>query len=132
MTYGRLKLLFLSMVLPAFLVVPVGSADAFSLFPNKVCNKTDVSGQKSSVCAPAEKQNPAARLINSAANIIALLAGVAAVIMIIIAGFAYVSSGGNAEQTTNAKNRIINAVIGLVIIALAWTIVRLVTDRVIQ
>ena len=71
-------------------------------------------------------------IINTAANIIALVAGIGAVIMIVLGGFAYVTSGGNAESAKKARQRILAAVIGLLVVALAWAIVRFVTDRVIQ
>jgi hypothetical protein len=71
-------------------------------------------------------------VINKAANIIALVTSIGAVIMILIGGFFYVTAGGNAENAAKAKARIISAVIGLVVVALAWTIVRLVTDRIIK
>ncbi|MGH7156730.1 MAG: hypothetical protein ACREGG_01280 [Candidatus Saccharimonadales bacterium] len=71
-------------------------------------------------------------VINIADNILALAAGVAAVIMIIIGGFTMVTSAGNSESITAARRRIIGAVVGLVVIALAWVIIRFVTDRLIQ
>jgi hypothetical protein len=71
-------------------------------------------------------------IISKAANIIALIAGLGAVIMIILGGFAYVTSAGNAESVTKARQRILAATIGLLVVALSWSIVRFVTDRVIQ
>lgn len=46
-------------------------------------------------------------------------AGFVAVISIIIAGFMYVTSAGNAEKATSARRRIINAFIGLAIVLIA-------------
>jgi hypothetical protein len=51
------------------------------------------------------------------------------VIMIIIAGFAMVTSAGNSEAVANARRRIVSAIVGLLIVALAWAIVRFVVDR---
>jgi hypothetical protein len=55
-----------------------------------------------------------------------------AVIMIMIAGFTYVTAGGNSEDTKNARNRIIYAGVGLVVIALAWTITRFITNEILS
>jgi hypothetical protein len=68
--------------------------------------------------------------INKAIDIIASVAGLAALIIIIIAGFSYVTSGGNAEQAKNARNRIIYAAVGLVIIASSWAITSFILDKV--
>jgi len=51
---------------------------------------------------------------------------VVAVIMIIIGGFRYITSGGNDTSITSAKNTILYAVIGLVIVALAQVLVHFV------
>jgi type IV secretion system pilin len=70
--------------------------------------------------------------IKTAANIVAIVTGVAAVILIILGGLTMVTSAGNAEAVASARKRIVNAVIGLVVVALAWTIIAFVTDRLIQ
>lgn len=75
-------------------------------------------------------ENPAVDVIASAANIIAILTGLAAVIMIIISGLTMITSGGNQETVTNARKRLVAALIGLVIVVLAWTITRFVIDKV--
>lgn len=51
------------------------------------------------------------------------VAGTIALMMIIINGFRYIFAGGNEEQTESAKAGLQWAVIGLVIIALAYVIV---------
>ena len=55
-------------------------------------------------------------------NAVYFWAGAVAVIVIIVAGFMYVLSSNNAQQVTRAKNAILSAVIGLVIILLAFGI----------
>jgi hypothetical protein len=68
--------------------------------------------------------------IGTVVNILSSLVGVLAVIMIIIAGFRYVTSGGNNEAVGKAKNTILYAVIGLVVVASAQLIVRFVLKSV--
>jgi Type IV secretion system pilin len=63
-------------------------------------------------------------------NIISAIIGVVAVIMIIFGGFRYVTSGGNDSSVTSAKNTILYAIIGLVIVALAQLLVRFVLNLV--
>jgi len=49
--------------------------------------------------------------------------------MLIFGGFRYVTSGGKQESVTSAKNTIIYAIIGLVIVALAQIIVQFVLNK---
>jgi Ni,Fe-hydrogenase I cytochrome b subunit len=53
-------------------------------------------------------------------------AGVAAVIVIIVAGFFFTTSHGDPNLVTRAKNAITGAVIGLVVVLLAFTITAIV------
>ena len=59
-------------------------------------------------------------------NIFSAIIGVVAVVMIIFGGFRYITSGGNDSSVTSAKNTILYAVIGLIIVALAQLLVRFV------
>jgi len=56
-------------------------------------------------------------------NALLFVVGILSVIMIIVGGFRYVTSAGNASAVTGAKNTIIYAVIGLVVAFLAFAIV---------
>lgn len=63
-------------------------------------------------------------VIRTIVNLLSALVGVVAVIMIIVGGFRYITSGGNDTSVTSAKNTILYAIIGLVVVALAQLIVR--------
>lgn len=56
------------------------------------------------------------------------LAGAIAIIVILLAGFRYITSQGNPQETAQAKNTIIYALIGLVICAAAFAIVTFVVE----
>jgi hypothetical protein len=58
-----------------------------------------------------------------AVNILSLVVGIVAVIMIIYGGFKYITSGGESGNVSGAKNTLIYAIVGLVIVALAQVIV---------
>lgn len=49
--------------------------------------------------------------------------GLVAVIMILIGGFQWMTAGGNEEKVASAKKIISAAVIGLIVVLLAWAIV---------
>jgi hypothetical protein len=67
-------------------------------------------------------------LIISIIKIILSLAGLIAVLVLIIGGFRYVTSFGNEDQVGQAKKMIINAIIGIVIIILSFVIVTVVSN----
>ena len=62
-------------------------------------------------------------------NVLSLAVGIVAVIMIIVAGFKYITSGGDTSKVTSAKNALIYAINGLIIVALAQFIVRVVQNQ---
>jgi cytochrome bd-type quinol oxidase subunit 2 len=61
-------------------------------------------------------------VINILQLVLGLLALIA-VIMVIIGGFTWLTAGGNEEKVDKAKKIISAAVIGLIIVLLAWAIV---------
>ncbi len=69
-------------------------------------------------------------LIADVVNILSIVVGVAAVFMIILGGFRYVTSHGDSNAISGAKNTILYAIIGLVIAALAQALVRFVLRKV--
>jgi hypothetical protein len=77
----------------------------------------------------AENTNGVSDLVKRIINILSVIVGVVAVIMIIIGGFRYITSGGSSEKVTAAKNTLLYAIIGLVIVALAQVIVRFVLTK---
>jgi type IV secretory pathway VirB2 component (pilin) len=67
-------------------------------------------------------------LVTKVIDLFFLFAGSVAVIFIMIGGFRYVTSGGNEEQSEAGRKTLTTSVIGLVIIILAATIVRIVVS----
>jgi hypothetical protein len=55
-------------------------------------------------------------------NIALTLVGLLFLVMIIISGFQWMTSGGNEELISKAKKRLIGAIIGLAIVLGAWII----------
>lgn len=71
-----------------------------------------------------EGMTPLEDLIYAILRFLAAGVGVVIVLFIILAGIQYSSSEGNAEATTSAKNKIRNAVIGLIIYIFAFALVQ--------
>jgi len=67
-----------------------------------------------------------AKVVQTAVQILSWVIGVAAIIVIILAGFKYITSGGDAGKVGNAKNTLIYAMIGLAVAVLAQLLVHFV------
>jgi hypothetical protein len=136
----RAKVISLLVLLIAVLAIGLhSSAGAFSPL-DSVCN--DPNAANSPTCQDIASQNkkmtdPVVHIIQVAVNLIAAVAGAASIIIIIISGFQFVTAGGASPgQRSNDPNKVKSAratlsgaLVGLVIIALAWTIVTFVTNH---
>lgn len=93
----------------------------------------DADGYSRSCTNPSDGSgNPKStlnKLITDIINIFSTIVGIVAVIMIIVGGFKYVTSGGDSGKVGSAKNTIIYAIVGLIIVALAQSIVRFVLSK---
>ena len=84
------------------------------------CDETSLTGSGAKVDG----------MLKTAIDLFSLVVGVIAVIMIIVGGVKYITSGGDSGNVTGAKNTILYAVVGLVVVALAQVIVRFVLSNV--
>ena len=63
-------------------------------------------------------------------NILGIVVGIAAVLMLVVGGFKYITSGGDSSKTASARNTVIYSIIGLVIAVMAQVLVHFVLFRV--
>lgn len=68
-------------------------------------------------------------IIAKGLNLFSAIIGVIAVVMIMIAGIKYITSEGDSAKTAAAKNTVLYAAVGLVVVALAQIIVRFVLRK---
>jgi uncharacterized membrane protein YozB (DUF420 family) len=78
---------------------------------------------------PGEATGRLNTIITLVVNIFSLIVGVVAVIMIIVGGLKYITSGGDSGNVSGAKNTILYAIVGLIVVALAQFIVRFVLSQ---
>lgn len=69
------------------------------------------------------------KVIKTIINIMSTIGAVIAVIMIIVGGLRYITSNGDSNSAASARNTIIYALIGLVVVAFAQVIVQFVLER---
>lgn len=130
----KIKSTILAGLMALALVMPLGA-------PALVGGVASASNIKGSVCAGAtaasgETCKQDATLSNSSGgiqtlagnivNIFSIVIGAVAIIMLLYGGFRYITSGGDSGRVGNAKNTLLYAIIGLVIVALAQLIVNFV------
>ena len=77
--------------------------------------------------SPATLRDFEATFYNLLTAILAF-AGITVFLMLIIGGFRYITSGGNPQSTESAKNTITYAIAGLLVIALAYIIIRVIQE----
>jgi heme/copper-type cytochrome/quinol oxidase subunit 2 len=88
------------------------------------------SGGSTAQCKKTDANQQLNHIIKLVINIFSIVVGVVAVIMIIVGGFKYIVSNGESSAISSAKNTIIYAIIGLIIVALAQFIVHFVLGNV--
>ena len=80
-------------------------------------------------CPSGDSENSLPSVVAKIINIFSWVVGAVSVIMIIYGGFKYITSGGDSNGVTAAKNTILYALIGLVIVALSQIIVNFVLNK---
>lgn len=76
-------------------------------------------------------QDTATEVIIALIDLILWIAGIIAVLFLIIGGLRYITAHGNEEQAEGAKKTITHAIIGLAIIILSFVIVRVISNALI-
>jgi hypothetical protein len=116
------------------LLFSLGMMGGLALAANPAYSGVQCSGAaaKSPVChaSATDPLTGSNGVIVKAANIIALIAGIAAVIIIIIAGINFILSSGDSAKTGRAREAIIYAAVGLAVIVLSRAIITFIVSRV--
>ncbi|OGL37906.1 hypothetical protein A3E49_01355 [Candidatus Saccharibacteria bacterium RIFCSPHIGHO2_12_FULL_49_19] len=133
---SKIKSLFLSFTTALFLTLTFFCTSALAQIN---CNDPNLPAEQAIQCgtnAAAGSNQPASRatrdlnnLVANIINVLSIAVGIIAVVMIILGGFRYVTSGGDATKVQSAKNSLMYAIIGLIVVALAQIIVRFVLKK---
>jgi cytochrome bd-type quinol oxidase subunit 2 len=121
----------MSLGLLSFSLLPA-TVSAQSSIADKVCTGVlSTSGEEGSDISSCEEdgENNFTTIITRVINIFSVLIGAISVIMIIIGGFRYIISGGDQNNVTAAKNTIMYAIIGLVVVLFSQVIVRFILSN---
>lgn len=119
-------------VVALLLVVVAVPAEAFAVY--SPLGNVDCSGRAadSAICeqTAGDPLTGPEGIILKIARIVAIIAGLAAIIFIVLAGIRYITSAGEPAEVTKAKKTIIFALAGLVVIFLAQAIISFVIGRI--
>jgi hypothetical protein len=112
------------LVLPTILITQTNTAIASSLWDAQV-GIEDVGQQAYGESTPQDIRITAMKIVNVALQFLAVIF----LVLILISGYQWMTSGGNEEQVVKAKKNLSNAVIGLVIILISWSIAYFILRR---
>ena len=113
-------------------VVQIGAivvTSVLSLAPAAFAQYRDPNAAGTGLSGGLLSSGTASGFIIGIINIALAVAGLIAVLFLIIGGFRYITSGGNDASVTSAKNTILYAIIGLVVVALSQLIVRFTLNK---
>jgi hypothetical protein len=106
-------------------VLPVTGVLAFSPLATICSSDSGGAAGSASVCADQSGSNNIYGengILIKVVDLICVIVGIVAVFMLMIAGFMYVTSGGDSARTNTAKNTLLYAIVGIVIVAIAQII----------
>lgn len=125
--------LVLVLGLSSFVVAPSVSAQVDNRVTQQTCEGINAvlgGGLGDQNCETGEDADSTlANTVNDLINLFSLIVGAVSVIMIIYGGFKYITSGGSDDGTKGAKNTILYALVGLIIVLLSQTIVKFVFSK---
>ena len=106
-----------------------GAATSSALTPNQQAVCEAIGSGTDCVETDDQGGTKVDSVIKTVVKILGIVAGVLAVIMIIVSGIKYITSGGDSSKVASAKNALIYAIVGIVIVALSQFIVRYVLGQ---
>lgn len=124
-------LIFAAILTGSFVAIAgpnVAQAALFGGATDEACRGANLSDSPD--CDKAGSASKIGNTVQSIINILSIIIGIIAVISIIINGLKFITSGGDANGISSAKNGIIYAIVGLIVVALAQVIVRFVLSRI--
>lgn len=121
--YLTIVLSIFTLSLPFMLPVAVSASATCDTITSGINNGVNNATSSKSTCGSTSLSTGIKSIAVTVVNILSVVVGVVAIIMIIYGGFRYITSGGESGNVSGAKNTLLFAIVGLVIVALAQVIV---------
>ncbi len=119
-------ILAVAMSLFGFVLAPTTTVLADS--KNDVCDGVGAASGGSG-CTPTDGVTDLNKVIKTAIRIFESVVGIIALIMMVTAGLRFVTSSGDSGKVTSARNTLLYAAIGIVVVALSEIIIQFVLNR---
>jgi Type IV secretion system pilin len=137
------KLILLLAIIGLPIVAVPGSAGAVDVFNDGICdryapgdtNAPTVCQDKNITGSDGKQQNPifgTNGILTTVINILTTAVAVLAIIYITLAGFRLITSSSNPQERSNARERIIYALVALLVVAIAQATVRFVINQLLE
>ena len=127
-----IKKLLVSALFGAMVLLPSSTIMAASATEDisSVC----ASNPSSSLCTGYDKgkasDNPIVDTLTIVINILSFIAGALAVFLVMYGGFKYIVSAGDAGKVTSAKNTILYALVGIVVVVISRQLILFILSKV--
>lgn len=115
----------LSLIIVPALAVSHASANTSQ---DSVCEGIGLAST-SSGCAEDPNSPTVNSTIKTVVTLLSFVVGILSVIMIMVGGLKYITSGGDSAKITSAKSTILYAIVGIIITVLAQVIVRFALNK---
>lgn len=126
--------LALCLALPATAVASAKSYDPLGSACGAAAKQGNTAAQGTAACDKSvDGKDPITGsngILHKITVFVAMIAGIAAVIMMFVGGIQFVTSGGDAKQAADARGTIISGLIGLLVVAAAGGILTFVISKV--
>lgn len=96
---------------------------------DQACQAIQVVNPSGACDSKKNSESALFKVIRVALQLLSIVAGVIAVIMLVVAGFKYITSQGDANSAASARNTLLYAIVGVVIVAFAQIIVKFVLAK---
>lgn len=111
-------------------IIAIAAIFALAVVPF-VAGAQNIFGNPSNLPGQFENSTTTASgLIGKILGIVLGIVGLIAVLFLVWGGFQYITSAGDEEKVEKAKGTMINALIGVVVVLLAYALVRIVANAV--
>ena len=108
-------------------LVPVAVTHADNTITTSTCSGANAAaGGGATSCSVSGSGDTLNNVANTVVKYFSIIVGAIAVIMVIYGGFRYITSGGDSNNVSAAKNTLIYAIVGLLIVVVAQLIVHFV------
>ena len=126
MKFKSIKLIALAMVS----LIGITALSATPVFADDICSSgASAEVKKAAGCSGG---GDLFNVIQGILNVVISIAGIIAVIFVIVGGVQYMTSSGDPSKTKKAKDTILYSVIGLIVCALAFAIVNFVLATILK